>query len=234
MIGLGASLAVLRVVQQVPRWQSPRWSNAALFCLVASLIGARLFYVFFQWPFYRLHILESVALWKGGLSWAGAIPGAYFGCWFLAKRWKTGFLKIADALSPMIPPLVIFIWLGCWLGGYAYGWAAPQGAFWGVPARDEAGVLLERFPLQLTAAVSMLAFAFWLETRKSPFQKAGQKVAVMQLGLAVNLLIFIPMQADPAPVLFDIRLDVWAALAFFLFSVAIFYRLFSRSELSRT
>ena len=226
LIGLGASLAILRVVQNVPRWQSPRWSNAALLSLLGSLLGARLFYVIFQWPYFRDHLLEIVAFWTGGLSWFGGVVGAFAAVWYISLRWGTSLLKIADGLSPMIPPLVVSIWLGSWLAGFAYGVLAPEGAFWGVPGRDETGLVLARFPIQLIAAVSMLVFAFWLETRKTPYQKDGQKAAVMLLGLAVNLLIFMPMRVDPAPHLLGLRLDIWAAAAVFILSAGFFYRVF--------
>ena len=232
LIGLGASLAILRVVQNVPRWQSPRWSNAALISLLGLLIGARLVYVIFQWSYFRSHLLEIFALWTGGLAWIGAIAGALISLWIISSRWKTSILKIADGLSPMAPPLVVSAWLGSWLAGFAYGPLAPEGAFWGIPGPDETGVALPRFPLQLIAAVSMLIFAFWLETRKTSYKWDGQKAALMLLGLAGDLLIFMPLRADPAPNWLGIRLDVWGALIVFLFSAGFYYWVnFRRTQL---
>ncbi|MEM5774091.1 MAG: prolipoprotein diacylglyceryl transferase family protein, partial [Anaerolineaceae bacterium] len=193
-------------------------------------IMARLLFVLTHWPYFRANPGHILALWNGGLSWVGAVLGAYLGCWLIAKSWKSSIFKIADHLTVMIPPLVVFTWLACWLNGYAYGFATGTDTFWGIPIMDETGFVQDRFPLQLVAAFSMLLFAFWLETRKNQFQKEGQKMAVMHLGLVVHLLLFMPLRADPALSILDVRVDVWAALAFFLFGAATFYWLFFGPE----
>jgi len=230
IVGIGASLAILRVLQHFPRWQQPRWANASLLLLLACLICSRLLYVIIQWPYFRANLIEILAIWRGGLSWEGALLGAYFGIWLISKGWKSSFLKIADALTPMVPPLVVSIWMGCWLSGMAYGFSTPPDTFWGMSVMDETGYVQDRFPLQLIASVSILMFAFWLETRKAVYQKEGQKAAVMNLGLAAHLLLFMPLRADPAPALLDIRLDIWAALFFFFISAVFFYWQFFTPE----
>jgi hypothetical protein len=116
------------------------------------------------------------------------------------------------------------------LAGFAYGPPAPQGAFWGIPGPDETGTVMPRFPLQLIAAITMLGFAFWLETRKPTYQKEGQRAALMLLGMAANLLIFTPLRIDPVPRLLGLRLDIWFAALIFLFSAWFYYYSFYISE----
>lgn len=223
ILGLGGSLAVWRVLQHVPGRQAVRWANAALLCLLAALIGARLAHVLIHGAYYKTHVLEIFAIWMGGLSWIGALPGAYAGVWLAHRSTQTGLLKSTDILSAMIAPLAVSVWLACWLGGYAWGWLAPEGAFWGVPALDESGLYRPHFPLQLIAAAGMLLFAFWLETRKFNWQHDGQKAAAVNLGLALHLLLFTPLRADPAPAWLNVRLDAWAALLFFITGAGFFY-----------
>lgn len=226
VIGLGASLAVLWVVQSVPRWQAPRWANAGLLALLGALVGARLFYVFVHWGYFRAHLLEIAALWLGGFSWPGAVLGGLIALGFISIQWGTRFVKVADGLAPMIPPLVIAAWLACWLAGFAYGSLAPQDARWGVPAVDETGASAPRFPLQIAAAASMLIYAFVLEVRKPRLKEDGKKFAWMLFGLALNVLIFMPLRADPGPHWLDTRLDTWAALILFALSLAFLAWLF--------
>src|SRR4051812_11719320 len=46
------------------------------YLVIGMLIGARLAYVLvYDWPEYRAHPLESLALWRGGLSFHGAVIG---------------------------------------------------------------------------------------------------------------------------------------------------------------
>jgi len=221
LVGVGASLAILRVIQGVPRWQAPRWANASLLGLLGAVIGARLVYVFLQWGYFKSHLLEIVALWSGGLSWFGAVLGAIAMVLVIAARWHTTLFKIADSLAPMIPPLAISSWLGCWLIGVAYGSTAPPGAFWAVPSQDELGVVAPRFPLQIVAAISMLVYAFILDIRKPRFDREGKKISWMLLGLGLNLAIFMPLRADPAPILLGLKIYTWAAIIFLLFSVVL-------------
>ncbi|MCL5986960.1 MAG: prolipoprotein diacylglyceryl transferase [Actinobacteria bacterium] len=49
--------------------------NLTLFGIIASIIGARLYYVLFQWDYYRGHPIDIIATWKGGLAIHGGIIG---------------------------------------------------------------------------------------------------------------------------------------------------------------
>ena len=40
--------------------------NIALFGVIAAIIGARLYYVIFQWGYYGKHPLDILMMWKGG------------------------------------------------------------------------------------------------------------------------------------------------------------------------
>jgi prolipoprotein diacylglyceryltransferase len=222
LVGMGASLAILRVVQNVPRWQAARWANAGLLVLLSSLIGARLVYVICYWGYFQEHLVEALALWKGGFSWFGAVVGGIICLFAISRIWHMRFSKLADGLVPMIPPLAVTIWMGCWAWGIAYGPLAPPNSFWGIPTWDESGVSEMRLPLQLLAAFALLVYCFWLEAREKSFKREGQKAALMLLGLSVNLLLFMPLRADPAPGWLGVRLDVWAAIAFFIPSLVVF------------
>lgn len=222
LVGMGASLAILRVVQNVPRWQAARWANAGLWVLLGSLIGARLVFVVCYGGYFQAHLLETIMIWHGGFSWFGAVLGGLISLFAIARIWHVGFSKLADGLVPMIPPLAVTIWMGCWAWGIAYGPLTSPNSFWGIPTWDESGASANRLPLQLLAAFTLLIYCFWLEASEKNFRKEGQKAALMLLGLSVNLLIFMPLRADPAPGWLGVRLDVWAAIAFFIPSLAVF------------
>lgn len=220
LIGIGASLAILRVVQNVPRWQAQRWANAGLLALLFALIGARLFYVLIHWGYFHSHLLEIVFLWSGGLFWPGAVLGGLASILVVAARWGTTPLRISDSLAPMVPPLVIAGWLGCWQSGIAYGLPAPVGAFWGVPSQDEVGVIALRFPLQILAAILMLVYAFFLDVRRPRLENEGKHSAWMLFGLGLNVMLFMPLRADPAPSWWGVSVHVWMAILFFAASLA--------------
>src|SRR3989344_3397309 len=65
-------------------------ANLALLAVVAGFIGARIGHVFFyDFPYYREHILEIFALWKGGLSsFGGFLGSAMVILWWYRKHKK--------------------------------------------------------------------------------------------------------------------------------------------------
>jgi hypothetical protein len=122
----------------------------------------------------------------------------------------------------MIPPLVIASWLGSWMFGIAYGPEMLEGFFFAVPSLDEYGQLAPRLPIQFAAALVMLGFAFWLETRRTGLEKEGMKAAGMGMGMAVVMLIFTMLRVDPAPKLFGQRLDLWGSLVLLIVQLVFF------------
>ncbi len=84
------------------------------FCLIAvimSVIGARLYYVAFQWDYYKQNPLEILNLRAGGLAIYGGIIAAVTTLWVFAKRKKQSFLLMADTA---IPGLILGQAIGRW------------------------------------------------------------------------------------------------------------------------
>ena len=217
LVGLGASLGLWRVIQHVPRWQASRWMNSALITLLGCLLGSRIAYVAFHTSYYAAHPMEMVEIWKGGLAWPGAVAGGLLGLVAVALIWRLPFAMLADRLTPLASPLAIAVWLGCWQSGVAYGARLPQGVWWGVPTRDETGAVYTRFPVQPLAALTLVIFFWWLEVKSFPRERPGRLASLAGLGLAVNLLVFSFLRADPSQLWGGLRPDVWMALGLGLF-----------------
>lgn len=70
----------------------------ALLGIVFGVIGARLYYVFFQWDNYRGNLPEILNLRAGGLAIYGGVIGGILSLMFYCKRKKQNFLNLADSL----------------------------------------------------------------------------------------------------------------------------------------
>ena len=70
----------------------------ALFGIVVGVMGARLYYVIFQWENYRGNLLEILNLRAGGLAIYGGVIGGILSLMFYCKRKKQNFLNLADSL----------------------------------------------------------------------------------------------------------------------------------------
>lgn len=68
IIGIGIVLGVLLASYRCHRTEIniDVLFDYLLAALPASTLGARLYYVVFQWPYYREHPLEIPAIWQGG------------------------------------------------------------------------------------------------------------------------------------------------------------------------
>ena len=218
-VGFGASLGIWRLARSVDR-QRGEWANVGLFILLVSLLGARFSYVLLNQAYFGQHLLEIPMVWLGGLTWPGALSGAFLSRVYLTIHYRsprTGKISpgwLGDRIYPLLPPVVITIWLGCWSSGTGYGAALPTGAWWGVPSPDESGAVILRWPVQLAAALSLLAFFTLLELRVQPMRPSGRISSLAVLGLLIHLLVFSFFVADPAPSWNGLRTDTWAALAF--------------------
>jgi prolipoprotein diacylglyceryltransferase len=118
--------------------------NVGLFVLAMSLVGARIFYILENNAYYAANLIESPQIWLGGLSWPGALIGAWLAMLFVSRtqripgEWgNISMARLGDRLYPLLPSLGVSVWLGCWQAGIAYGQPLPAGAWWGNPGMDE-------------------------------------------------------------------------------------------------
>lgn len=219
-VGIGASLGLWRLSKSVPQRQRNTWVNIGLYVLVMVLVGSRVSYVLVNRSYFASHPLDALMLWEGGLTWPGAIAGLFLALIYLAVIYRsprTGRVSVgwlADRLYPLLPPLAITAWLGCWQAGVAYGFRAPEGAWWGVPAVDENGEMLLRWPVQLAAALSLLFFFALLERRFKPLRPPGRLSGLALTGLLLHLVAVSLLRADPSPTWNGLRVDLWAAIIY--------------------
>lgn len=70
----------------------------ALFGIIVGVMGARLYYVIFQWENYRGNLLEILNLRAGGLAIYGGVIGGIVSLAVFCKRKNKNFLMLADSL----------------------------------------------------------------------------------------------------------------------------------------
>ncbi|NPV85747.1 MAG: hypothetical protein HPY45_07030 [Anaerolineae bacterium] len=219
-VGVGASLGVWRVARHAPMRQASRFLNGALLVLLGCLLGARLAFCLYHYPYYRAHAAQVFQFWQGGLNWEGAVLGGLGVVAILSLVWRMPVWTVFEHIMPLLPPLAVTVWVGCWQIGIGYGKLAPAGAWWALPSPDESGAVLPRFPLQLIAALLLLLYFLLLELPRAAWLNALNS-GLHWMGLAVNLLVFSFLRCDAAPRWAGMRSDSWAALVLALLSVAL-------------
>lgn len=81
--------------------QNPEdYLDMLLYAVFFALIGARLYYVAFQWDYYSKDLIQILNVRQGGLAIYGGIIGAFTTVYFFAKKRKLSWLRMLDTACP--------------------------------------------------------------------------------------------------------------------------------------
>jgi phosphatidylglycerol:prolipoprotein diacylglycerol transferase len=76
--------------------------NMIIFIIPAAMIGARIYYVIFNWGSYANNPLEALAIWHGGLAIHGGLLGGIIAGYLYIRKHQLDFWKFADVVAPSI------------------------------------------------------------------------------------------------------------------------------------
>lgn len=72
------------------------------FTVFGAIIGARLYYVFYAWVFYKDSFFSIFKIWEGGLAIHGVLIGGMLGLYCFSKRYKQDYVFFLDILAPCV------------------------------------------------------------------------------------------------------------------------------------
>ncbi|MGC7133984.1 prolipoprotein diacylglyceryl transferase [Listeria ivanovii] len=82
-----------------------------IWAIPISIISARIYYVIFEWDFYKNNLGEIVKIWHGGIAIYGALIGAVLTAVIFSRIKKISFWQLADVIAPS---LIIAQAIGRW------------------------------------------------------------------------------------------------------------------------
>ena len=98
----------------------------AMYAIIFSVIGARLYYVAFSWDYYSAHPSEIINIREGGLAIYGGVIAGVITCIVYTKIKKISFFKVADsAVLGLIIGQIIGRW-GNFFNREAFGQVATS------------------------------------------------------------------------------------------------------------
>ncbi len=96
--------------------------NLVTIVIICMLICARIFYVFvYNWSYYRNNLLEILFIWKGGLSFHGALIGFVIAAFIFSKKYKVSWFQVTDVMALAGSPALLFGRIGNFINGELYG-----------------------------------------------------------------------------------------------------------------
>lgn len=143
IIGIGVLSGVLMAVHVAKKENMDPdlvW-DFAIYAIIFSIIGARVYYVVFEWDMYKDNLSSVFNLRNGGLAIYGAVIAAFLTLFIYTRVKKQSFLQLVDVC---VPGLILGQAIGRWgnftnrevFGGYTDNLLAMRLPIDAVRARD--------------------------------------------------------------------------------------------------
>lgn len=123
IIGIGVIAGILMAVYEAKRTKqnTDDYWDFAIYAIIFSIVGARLYYVIFSWDNYKDNLLEILNLRRGGLAIYGAVIAAFLTLFVYTRIKKKSFFQMADtAVLGLILGQIIGRW-GNFMNREAFG-----------------------------------------------------------------------------------------------------------------
>lgn len=164
--------------------------------ILGMFLGARLTYVFvYNWEYYAVNLADIFSVWKGGLSFHGAVVGMCFSTWLFARSHNVNFYQISDCLAVSGTQGLFWGRMGNFINGELYGRVTDS---W-IGIVFPGGGPFPRHPSQLYEGILegiVLGVAVWIAHRRQRYYGLAGAVFVGGYGLMRFIVEFF-REPDP-------------------------------------
>jgi len=147
-----------------------------------GILSARLYYVAFQWDYYREHLSEVVAIWNGGIAIYGAVIGVILTLLLYSRYRGISFLCLCDLAALGLPIGQCVGRWGNFINAEAHG--GPTSLPWGMSIDDATPVHPTFLYESFWVLIGFLALHAYSKRRKFDGEIALLYVAWYGLGRA--------------------------------------------------
>lgn len=221
----GLILAVYLSMKEAPR-KKINPDDIIDFILIAfplAIVGARLYYVVFEWGYYSQHLGEIFAIWNGGIAiYGGLLTGALVLYLFSRRR----LIEPIDFLDIAAPSVMIAQSIGRWGNFFnqeAYGAAVKSLNYLPSFIRDQMYIDGSyRQPTFLYESIwNLLGFLLILILRRKPqFLRQGEITAFYLIWYGFGRMIIEGMRTDSL-MFAGLRVSQWLSMILILVGLAI-------------
>jgi phosphatidylglycerol:prolipoprotein diacylglycerol transferase len=130
VLGFLTALFLMRYLGRRLRLDPILLTNAALYTLIAGIVGARIFYVLHHFDQFKGNLLGVFAIWRGGLEFLGGVVLAMVFLVGYLRRHRLPVRRILDIMAIGLMAGLMFGRVGCLLNGCC--WGKPTDLPWGI------------------------------------------------------------------------------------------------------
>lgn len=197
--------------------------SLASWIFIFSLIGARIYYLILNWPYYQKNFSEIYKIWHGGLSFYGALLFGFLAVFLWARKNKKNLFLFLDLF---VPGIILAQIIGRW-GNYFNQelFGRPTGFFLGIPISLEKRPLefLENtyfHPIFLYEGIWLFLFFIFFLLFKKGFKQNGQLLFFYLSFWSFGRCFLEFLRIDPQPIISGLRIAQIVSIIFLLIGMA--------------
>lgn len=163
-IVIGMMLAVLFAGKEAKRrgLKEEDISDLSLYMLPLGIVGARIWYVIFEWERYRGDFFKMINVREGGLAIQGGIIAALIVAYFYARKRDIYFLRLTDIAFPFVAMAQSIGRWGNFTNNEAYG--TPTELPWGLWIGEQR--VHPTFLYESMGTMAIFLFLLWFTRKK--------------------------------------------------------------------
>ena len=176
--------------------------NLIFWTVIIAFLGARIYYVLFNWDYYSSHLDEIIKIWQGGLAIHGGLIAGSITVIFYAKKYKANIFKLLDIICvPMFLGQAIGRW-GNFFNSEAHGAATTIGKLKSlhVPQFIINGMQIDGIYYQPTFLYEslwcLMCFLILLIVRRYKYIKNGQLIALYMILYSMGRFVIESSRTD--------------------------------------
>ena len=231
VLGIISALAIILLLAKRFKIKSDTIWDLSFYLVLFGIIGARVYEIFLEFPYYSSHPDQIIKIWEGGLAIHGAIIAGAITLFIFIKKNKLNFWPFLAILTPGLAIGQAIGRLGNWFNQELFG--LPTNLPWGIPISPENRPLEfinQSFfnptflyeSLGLILICSLLFTILWRQ-KNNLSQKIAMRVSAYYLALSSILRFSLEfIKVDTTPILFGLRWPQIISLLFLVIAIIIY------------
>ncbi|CAG7590310.1 Phosphatidylglycerol--prolipoprotein diacylglyceryl transferase [Peptoniphilus tyrrelliae] len=200
-------------------------TDVSLFSVLIGVLGARLYYVIFEWEYYSQHLNEIFAIRNGGLAIYGGIIAGGITVYIFCRRKKVNFLTLADCVAPGLALAQAIGRWGNYINGEAHG--GVTNVPWAILVDGER--VHPTFFYESIVNFSIFLFLYFYLSKRQKFE--GQLISIYMIVYGIARFFIEGMRTDSLYI-GAFRVSQIVSIGIIIFGIAI--RLIAKSRQKNT
>ncbi len=234
---IGVGIAYWMILREAKKFDisNDNIFNMFFWTLVVGILGARLYYVIFNWEYFGSHISEVWQLWQGGLAIHGGILFGLLTINLFCRKHEMRVLKILDII---VVPLILAQGIGRWgnfFNSEAYGVATTVSHLreLHIPEFIINGMTINGITYTPTffyeSIGCLLGFVVLILLRKMKYIKVGQLTGVYLMWYGI-LRFFIEASRTDSLIFFGFKIAQIVSIIMLIIGIVLYVRGMKKSK----